>query len=212
MRQGDVGLDATQIHFDRVVIPGVRVGLEVHPIRFTPLGAEERARDLIAWEQGGGHAQFGPHVRDGGPFRDREGENSRASILEHRPDIALGGQLFQQLEDDILGRHPRVQFALQVHPDDLRVRQEKRPAGHGHGDIQPPGADRQHPHGTRRGRVAVGAEQGPARARQSFQVHLVADAVAGLRKENPVFRRNRAQVFMVVGVLEALLQHEMVHV
>ena len=62
------------------------------------------------------------------------------------------------------------------------------------------------------GRVAVGAQQGLARDCEPLKVHLVADAVAGPREEDTVFRGNVLEEPVVVGVLESGLQGVVVHV
>jgi hypothetical protein len=53
-------------------------------------------------------------------------------------------------------------------------------ARHRHGDLEAAAADREHPGGARGRRVGVGAEERLARHGEALEVHVVADAVAGL--------------------------------
>ncbi len=54
--------------------------------------------------------------------------------------------------------------------------------------------------------MAVGAEERGARLAEALQVDLVANAVAGAREADAVAARDRQEVAVVVGVLEAGLE------
>src|SRR3972149_5112308 len=77
---------------------------------------------------------------------------------------------------------------------------------------QPAGADRQHAGAARGRRVAVGAEEHVAGRAKPLQVYLVADAVARPREVDAVLGCDGLQEAVVVGVLEAGLEHVVVNV
>ena len=60
--------------------------------------------------------------------------------------------------------------------------------------------------------MAVAAQQGQSRYAKALQVHLVADAVAGLGAEDAVLLRDALDVLMVIRVLKAGLQGVMVNI
>ena len=105
------------------------------------------------------------------------------------------------------GRLPR-----QLDAHDLRHDDVERLAGHRHRHVEAAGADGQHARAAARRRVAVGAEERLAGGAEALQVHLVADAVARPREVDAVLGRDALQEAMVVGVLEARLEHVVVDV
>ena len=58
----------------------------------------------------------------------------------------------------------------------------------------------------------IRAEQRCAGRREALQMHLVTNAVPGPREVDPVLRGDGLQEAMIVGVLEARLQHVVVHI
>src|SRR3954449_5380018 len=168
-----------------------------------PRRGEPLARLLVGREDGGGRAQLGDHVRDRAPLGHRQRRRPGAGELEYLALAAANGQLSQQLEDDVLGLHPRArQLTVEVDLDDLWAGDLEGVAAHHHRDIQAAGADRDHPERAAGRRVRVSADEHVARAAEALEVDVVADAVAGAREVQPVLARERAQEAMVVGVLE----------
>ena len=140
---------------------------------------EVRSGTLVAREDRRGGAELGSHVGDGGALRHVEMRHAGAVILEHAVHAALDGQPPQHLENHVLGRHPRLQAAVQLHPQHLWHAHAIGASRHGQGDVKPAGTDGQHAHAAARRGVAVGAQQRGARHRVAFEVHLMADTVAG---------------------------------
>ena len=125
---------------------------------------------------------------------------------------SLDGQTAQQLQDDVLGRHPGPKPPRQPHSQDFGHDQIERLPGQRQGHVQPPGPKSQHPGAPGRGRVAVGPQQGFPRGAEPLQVHLVADAVARRRKVEAVSSRHRPQKPVVVGVAKIRLGQIVVHI
>ena len=91
--------------------------------------------------------------------------------LEHLVLAAAGGQAPQQLEDHVLGLHPRPrQLAVEVDLHHLGAGDLVRVAAHGHGHVEAAGADGDHPERAARGGVRVGARPGcrPGLAKRSM--------------------------------------------
>ena len=73
-------------------------------------------------------------------------------------------------------------------------------------DIETARADRKHADAAARRRVRIAAEERRARPSEALKVHLMTNAVAGAREEYAVLLRDRLQILVIVGVLEAALQ------
>ena len=85
----------------------------------------------------------------------------------------------QNLQDDVLCAKPRGEsLPVRLIAHHFRHGDVIRAAAHGHGDVQPARAHRQHADAAARGGVAVGADQRLARNAKTLQMHLMADAVA----------------------------------
>ncbi len=212
VRLGGKRHDGSQVELERLLAAGTFVRRQLAPGRAAPLGLEERAGDSIAREDRGRHAQFGAHVGDRGALRHAEAGQAGARVFQHTPRVALGRKAAQQMQDHVLGRAPGPQRAGQKHPYDARVLDVKRRARQGQRHVNAARAHGQHPHPAAGRRVRVRAQQGLAGRRKPLEVHLVADSVAGPRKENAVARRHGLQVGMIVGVFVAVLDGVMVHV
>jgi len=132
--------------------------------------------------------------------------------LEDLADTALYREPPQQLENHVLTGHPRAQTPDEPHQHHLGHAQPIGFPGHRHGHVQAAGTHSQHSQRARHRRVAVRAQEHAPRDGKPLQVYLVADAVARPAVEQPVARRERAQEAVVVGVLEADLQHVVIHV
>ena len=92
VRQRHIRLDGAEVKVDDAIVVGIGIGFQLHPVLLAPLRPEELARDLIAGENRGGHAELRAHVGDGGSFGNREAGNARAAVLDDRADVALGSQ------------------------------------------------------------------------------------------------------------------------
>ena len=167
---------------------------------------------LVGGEDAGRDAQLGAHVRAGRAGRARAASRRPRRSTPPRSRRCPGRQDAQQPQDDVLGRHPRAQPAAQLHADHARAGEVERPAAHGHGHVQPAGPDGEHAHAAGGGRVAVAAQQRPARAGEPLQVDLVADAVARPRMIHADLGRDGLEVQVVVVVLRPELGHVVVDV
>ena len=212
VRHRDHRLERGQVDVDHPFVLRRGVRLELHVGLFAPLGLEERLGHLVGGEDRGGHAELGAHVRDRGALGDRQRLHAVAAVLHDRADVPLRRKDLQQLEDDVLGRHPRLEFPGEVHLDHPRIRHVEGTARHRHGDVQPPRSDRHHPDAASRRGVRVGAQHRLAGGPEPLDVDLVADAVPGAGVEDPVLRGDRLQVQVVVGVLEPFLQRVVIDV
>ena len=210
--QGHVGLDGGKVDVDRLVVLGPGVRLQLRPLAFPMLGLEEPPGHLVAREDGGGHPGLGAHVGDDPALRHGQVLQARAAVLDRPAHVPLGGDRAEHLQDDVLGRHPGPEPVVQVDLQDLGVAEVELPPAHDHGHVEPARAHGQHPHGAAGGGVAVAAEEGPAGPAEALQVELVADAVPGPGVEDAVLVGDRLQVAVVVGVLEPVLEHLVVHV
>ena len=85
-------------------------------------------------------------------------------------------------------------------------------AGHGQGNVEPPGADGQHGDPGGSGGVAVGPDHRQPGVAEALHVHLVGDPVAGPGKVKAVAGAGSLQVLVVVGVLVVGLQQVVVDI
>src|SRR6266536_1481170 len=176
------------------------------------LALEEAPGLLVGGEERGGGAELGDHVADGRPPGHGQVPDARAGELEDPVEAALDRVPAQQPQDEVLGRDPRRQRALQPHADHGRHRGLERMARRGEGDLEPARADRQRPARPRGRGVRVRPEQGRAGAGEALGVDLVADAVAGPRELHAVARRAGLQEQVVGGVAGVELEHVVVDV
>ena len=79
-------------------------------------------------------------------------------------------------------------------------------AAHGHRYVHAARAEGQHPDAAAGGGVAVGADEGLARHAEAFQMHLMADAVAGAGEPDAVLVGDGLDVPVIVGVFKAGLE------
>ena len=206
MGPGHQGHQGVQVDVDDLVIGRVRVRRQGGEILLPALGPQEGPGHLVAGENGGGGSQLRPHVGDGGPLRHRQGAHALADVFHHPAHAALDAQPAQHLQDDVLGGHGVGQPARQPDAHHLRAGEIVGAAAHGHGHVQPAGADGQHADAAPGGRMAVGAQQRHAGHAEALQVHLVADAVAGLGAVDAVLAGHGLDILMIVRVLKAGLQ------
>ena len=212
MRQRHIRLYGTEVKVDCAVVMGIQIGFQLHPVLLARLCPEELPSDLIAGKNRGSYAELRAHVGDGRSFRHREAGDARAAVFNDSAHVALGSQALQQLKNDVLRRNPRLKFAVNIDARDLGIGQEKRASCHGDRHVQSSGADGQHADRARRRGVAIAADQGPPRPAQPFEMNLMADSIAWFRVQDSVLRGHRLQIFVIVGILEALLQCKVVDV
>ena len=184
-RQRDERLERAELDHLRLVVRRARIGRELHERVLAPLRAQPLARALVRREHRRRAAELDDHVGDRAALADRQGRDASAVELEDATHAAAHVAPPQQLEDHVLGLHPVRQPAAQLDADDQRRGELERVAGHRDRDLQPAAADREHAGRARRRRVRVRAdEQLPGRG-EALEVHVVADAVAGLGVPTP---------------------------
>ena len=206
------GLERGEVDVDDAVVFGVGVGDEFGPDGAASLRLEEGAGAGVGREDGGGHAQLGAHVGDGGALGDGEGGDAGAEILDHAADVALRREDAEDLQDDVLRGDPGLELPGEADADDLRIGEAERLARHGERDVQPARADRHHADAAAGRGVGVGAEQGLAGHAEAFEVDLVADAVAGAAEADAVRGGDGLEIEVVIGVFRAHLEHVVVDV
>src|SRR5206468_6078676 len=116
------------------------------------------------------------------------GGRTRAPVLEDLPTPSAHRVPSQQLEDDVLGVYPGPELSGEPDPDDLGHGEVIGPAAHGHRHVEPARPDGEHARGPAERGVAVRAEDELPRPAEGLEVHLMADAVAGLGEPRPVAR------------------------
>jgi hypothetical protein len=103
-------------------------------------------------------------------------------------------------------------MAAQLDADHLGRLELERRAREARGHLQSARADGDHPKRARSGRVAVGADQELAGAREAFDVQVVTDPVARAREMDSVLRAERLQEAVVIRVLEVELDRIVIDV
>jgi hypothetical protein len=77
VRPGDQRLQAAQVDVHLLVVLGVVVGAELDPLVLALLAGQEPAGLGVGGEDGGGPAELGDHVADGGPLGDGQARPRR---------------------------------------------------------------------------------------------------------------------------------------
>ena len=119
---------------------------------------------------------------------------------------ALDGKEPQDLQADVLGGDEGAQRTGQFDLDDLGHGNVVGSTAHSHGYVHAPRAEGQHPDAAAGGGVTVGADEGLPRYAEAFQMHLMADAVAGAGEPDAVLGGNGLDVPVIVGVFKAGLE------
>ena len=188
-------------------------GLEGDELLTPLLFVEPAACLVVGRKHGAGRAELGDHVRDRPALGVAQRLHTRAGELEDCTAAPAHPAPAQQLEDHVLRLDPRpLELVLEEDADDLGARQLERVPRHADRDVEPAGADRDHPGRPRLRRVAVGADEGLARNGEALAVDVVADPVPGPREPGAVLRRHRLEEPVVVGVLEVDLEDVVVDV
>ena len=84
------------------VVDGVRVGGKLCKISFSFFCREECCGDLVSGEDGGGGAELGAHIGDGGSLRNGECLYALASVFHDGTDTALYAEKTENLKNDVL--------------------------------------------------------------------------------------------------------------
>ena len=206
MGAGNQGLEGGQVDVQNLIVFGIGVGSQRHKILLAALGLEECAGDLVGGEDGGGGAQLGAHIGDGGTLGHAQGADTLAAPLNDGAHTALDRQLAQNLQTHVLGGDKGAQLTGQLHLVHLGHGDVVGTAAHSHRHVQTARTHGQHTDAATGGGVAVGADEGLAGFAEALQMHLMADAVAGAGEVDAVLFTHRLDIAVVVGVLKAGLQ------
>ena len=212
MRTGRQRYEGIEIQLDDAVVNGVVIGGEGNEIFFPALRFQKGSRHFVRREDGGRCPQLRAHIGDGGPLRHGKVGDGGAAPFNNTADAAFDRKDLQQFQTHILGGNVWRQFAGTMHFDHFRHGDVVSAAAHGHGHIHAPGAHGQHTEAAAGGGVTVGADEGLTGNAEPLQMHLMADAVAGTGKPDPVFFRHALNVAVVIGVFKAALQGVMVDI
>ena len=122
----DVGLKVVEVNLDVRVVLSASVGEEVLLEALGKIsdlgsvgGTEVVTHALVVGEDGGGSTNLGTHVADGGHTSARERLDTRSLVLDDGTGTTLDGELTSNLEDNVLGRGPAVELALELDTNDL---------------------------------------------------------------------------------------------
>ncbi len=178
MRLGYHRLQFGQVYLYRIIVFCSGIGLEPGPLVFPPLGLHEFLGHIVAGEYGGGGAQLGAHVGDGGPFGNGQACNPFTGILIDLVDAALDGLPPEEFEYDVLCRNPGLEFALEPDLGHLGHSDVEGLSCHCQRNVETARPHCHHPYTAACGGVGVRAQQGLARRSEPFKVYLVADTVA----------------------------------
>ena len=206
VRAGDQRLQRVQINVDNPVIGRIGISGKGCEVGFPPLCLQKGAGHFIGGEDGGGSPQLCTHIGDGGPLRNGQSSDAGTTPFHHMTHAALDGEKPQDLQADVLGGDEGTQRTGQFDLDDLGHGNVVGSAAHSHGYVHAPRAEGQHPDAAAGGGVTVGADEGLPRYAEAFQMHLMADAVAGAGEPDAVLGGNGLDVPVIVGVFKAGLE------
>ena len=204
--------DFIQSNGDFFVIDSVIVGFQFDPVFFTTLCFQECSCHFVTGEYGSGCTQFRAHVCDGCSLGNAQCFYTFTSVFHNFAYAAFYGQSAQHFQNHVFCSYPRAQFASQYYTANTGHCQIISTATHGNSYIQPTCADGKHTNTAAGRSMAVRAQQCFARFAETFQMYLMADAVARFGEINAVFFGYGLDVFVVVGVFEACLQCVVVNV
>jgi hypothetical protein len=211
-RLRDQRLESREVDRDVAVVLRVRVGPDRLPVLLAPLRLEKAPGLLVRRKNRRRGAELLGHVGDRRPLGDGEVVERRPHVLHHGVESALHGEPAQELEDEILGGDPGRKPADQVHALDAGHLHVERLAGHDGGHLGPAGADGQHAERSRGAGVGVRADQSLGGLPEALEMGEMGNAVPGPRVDPAVLVRHRLEVQVVVGVLEAGLEHVVIDV
>ncbi len=169
-------------------------------------------RHFVTGENRGCCAEFRAHVGDSRALGYRKAFYPGSRVLQDFADAAFDRESPADFENDVFGRHPGLKFTFQANFQDLGHLQVVGSAAHSDRNIEAAGADGEHAE-TAAGRgVAVRTQQGVAGHSESLDMHLMTDTVTRFGEKNPVLRCHGLEILVVVSVLEARLQHIVIHI
>ena len=212
-RQRDERLELREVDLLLDVVGRVRVGRDLDPVR---LRAPRSARNRRTSSSDGNTVAVAPSsapmlAMTWRSIAERCVE-AGAGVLDDAPEAAGDVVAAEHLEDHVLRAHPVGELPDQAHPPDPRHDEVERLPRHRHRDLEPAGADREHPERPGRARVAVRAEQRLARDPEALHVHRMAHAVAGLAVPEAEALARAVQEEVVVRVAVVGLEQVVVDV
>ena len=205
-RPGDARLDGREIEGQRLVErrlrrvsaapQALRAGVGLHQRALfgrAPGEAEIPQGFRVDGEEAAGRAVFRRHVGDGGAVGERQGVEPRAGEFDELAHHAAGAKHGGDGEHQVGRGGALGERALEADADDVRDPHGDRLAEHRRLGLDPAGAPAEDGEAVDHRGVAVGSDEGvgkgdvaaagagrgPHRARQVFQVDLVADAGSG---------------------------------
>ncbi len=205
-------LQFIKVDHDFAIVGGVGIGGDGHVILRPALHRQVLPGVLVGREDGCCRAEFGAHVGDRGALRNRQRSHSISRVFEDLANSAFHRELTQDIENDVFGGYPGLQFSLQIDPDYFRHGQVECAARHRDCNIQPAGADGQHAQPAVGRCMRIRAQKRLSRYAIPLQVHLVTNAVARARVVDSVARGDTLKILMIVGILETGLKHVVIHV
>ena len=209
LRSGERGCDLAEVERKRIGIDGIGahagaigalrfgVGLDQSkPRRLAAGGFQISERLGVDREQTAGRPIFGRHIGDRGPIGDGHRIEARAVELDEFSDDPFLAQHLSHGQNEIGGRHPLPQFALELEADHLGQQHRQRLAEHGGFGLDAPDSPAENGEAIDHGRMAIGADQRvgegdfdrltvallfrrPDGLGEIFEVDLVANAGAG---------------------------------
>ena len=124
-------------------------------------------RGFVRGDHAGPSPRFDRHVADGHPLFHGQGSNRLAGVLDAIARAAVRGELTDEIQDQILGRDARRQFAIDANLHRLGQRLQQGLRGQHMFDFAGADAKGQRPERAVRGRVAVAADDRHAGLGQS---------------------------------------------
>lgn len=169
-------------------------------------GAEELILTTVVGEDGAGGTNLSTHVADGSLTSAADLLNTRTVVLDDAVSTTADGELTSDIEDDILGRDPRVHLASDVDTDDLGGLKLKRKASHDIDGISTTDTDSDHAHTTSVGGVTVSADHHATREGVVLKDELVDDTRARAPVAHAVLGSSAAKevVNLLVGFTSSL--------
>ena len=229
LRSGDRRDDGGEVEFevlaeDRLLVGVVPerlqlgVGLDERDLLLAAAGeAQVVEGDVVDREHGGGRAELGAHVADGGAVGEGHGGDAGAVELDELADDAVLAQHVGDREHDIRRRDTRGDDAGELEADDLRDEHGDGLAEHGRLGLDAADAPAEHAEAVDHGGVRVGADAGVGVGAehavdravvddlgQVLDVDLVHDAGSG-RDDLEVVERRLAPAQELVALAVALV-------
>ena len=210
--RGDQRLEPGEIDLVLLVVLRVAIGQDFRERVPTALRLEEASDGRVGGKDRGGGAQLRPHVGDDVTVHRGQALQPGAVVLDDPADAPVHVAAAKHLQDYVLRAHPVRELAHQPDPEDPRHLQVEGLPRHCQGDLEPAGADGQHPEGPGRRSMAVGAEQRLAGDPEALHVDGMAHPVPCSRIPDAEPPARAAQEDMVVRIAEVRLDQVVVHV